>query len=170
MVFDLQCGDCDGPSKKLTWPTAWITPAAQTIYFPFSRGEGRFLAKTPRAWWINWRYSSLRCFLLKASVSAVIAENLSSRAFGTFTDVGMVQFLKYLKCHYRVMDIIAQSLLLHTSHSVNSFTWLFTYHRLSNSNFRWIPITSHKIRPFVSRPIYFWAVNDTITCNLYIAM
>jgi hypothetical protein len=50
-----------------------------------------------------------------------MAENLSARAFGTFTDVDIVQFLKYLKWLYSVMEIIAQSPLLHTSHSETSF-------------------------------------------------
>jgi hypothetical protein len=50
-----------------------------------------------------------------------MAENLSARAFGTFTKVGMVRFLNYLSYLHSVMEIIAQSLLLHTSHSKNNF-------------------------------------------------
>jgi len=44
-----------------------------------------FLARLPTTRWISTRYSSLRCFAQKASVSAVMAANFSTKAEGIFS-------------------------------------------------------------------------------------
>src|ERR1700676_1129671 len=64
-----------------------MAAAAQTFALPFARGDGRFLAKAPMTPRITVAYSSLRYFLEKASVSAVIVEYISAIALGIFSDL-----------------------------------------------------------------------------------
>lgn len=90
MIFGLQCGICEGSSRKLTRPTAWMAAAAHALSLPLSSGVGRFLARLATTRRISVRYSSLRCFSQKSSVSAVMDANFSAMVRGIFTLGDMV--------------------------------------------------------------------------------